>query len=169
MVVPVTWGPIESAIRPPQRTSLPASVVSLAPARTAIPVTAPQTMLRATTVPWPPSTRIPVRPFASASLSSTWVPTEVAAPPPEGEAPLSSGRPLMRMPFPRFRSARSPFSRSPVDPRLITKPLPPLRAEALPLTVELSALRWSRRPSSSLPSNRSSWNWTWFALETKAP
>src|SRR5205807_4010785 len=88
-VVPVTAGPTERATRPPQRTSLFATTVPVAPTRTAIPVTGPQTMLPVTTVPTPPSTMIPPRRLASASLPSTAVPADATVRSPAGDAPLT--------------------------------------------------------------------------------
>ena len=99
-VAAVSPGPIARAVLRPQRAFSPTTDVPTAPRRTAMALAVPQTMLWATKVPDPPSTRMPARPLPSASPLVTDSPGEGIVWLPEGEAPLMSGWPSSRKPLP---------------------------------------------------------------------
>ena len=88
---PGAAGPIENPLRGLHPMVLPVTTALADPLRTETAVIAAQIWSPLSTVPAPPSTRMPIFPLFSAALYSTVVFSPGATEPPDAEAPVASG------------------------------------------------------------------------------
>ena len=141
IMIPGVSGPTEKPDLGSQRMSFPVSTASVTSCLTAMAVTLAQTWSALITVPVPPSTRMPIWPLSSAALFSITVPDPGATEPPDADAPVASGRPLMKYPSSALCSDTSPSSTVFWVAGLTMNPLPPLRDAELEMTDESTEKR----------------------------